>query len=115
MATGNWEFRKPSIHAELMEVDTSQLVTAEASLSGFFPGWQKETLVDQDGLPWRQEWSSRKQLQRGLFLVPFHSTAENQEHWVMPMDRETVVTPAPIPVAIKFTELQLLVMQHVKP
>lgn len=112
-ASGAGEIRKPLIHLEILQVDTSRLEAAEASLNRDTNHWLRAALVDHDGLPWRQEWASRKQLQRGLFLVPYENSVEEPRLGIMPMDREIITTPSPIPSSIRFAELQMLVRQHV--
>lgn len=113
-ARGGLKNAKPSIHELMLAVDTNNLTALEKGMQRESRSFLRATLVDQDGLPWRQDWASRKQLQRGLFLVP--SAKENGENEMarMPFDREAVCTLAPRPASIKFTELQLLLQHNVQ-
>lgn len=114
-AEGLREHKKPSIHAEILKVDTRRLAALEGSLNidARVAGVKQRWRI-RNGLPWRREWASRKQLQRGLFLVPFNAAVENHDSVIMPMDREAVRTPVLASTAIIFTELQCFLEQHVQ-
>lgn len=69
-AKGMWQNETPSIHSELLNIDATRFPESEKDLCIESFGWIQAILVDHDGMPWRQAWASRKQLQRGLFIIP---------------------------------------------
>lgn len=60
---------------------------------------------------WRQQWTSRKQLQRGVFLIPQELCWESQV--LMPRDGEVISTSVPVLANIKFIEAQIVVTQNI--
>lgn len=77
------------------------------------PWWVEATLVNCEHMPWRQAWASRKQLQRGLFVVPFDEESEQAMRVIMPVSWESVATPKPVPASIAYAELRLLNQGHI--